>query len=117
MMSMLLYVIARDYSSKKDELIPGVWIEVNANHVIRIAVLRTPQPYINALTIFTLEMRETMVKMLPEVLLDLSKISDTKAIASPMLEFLSSQYSPFKQHYFLIHYLYRSNSIVVQHPQ
>lgn len=33
-----------------------------------------------------------MVKMLPEVLLDLSKISDTKAIASPMLEFLSSEY-------------------------
>lgn len=56
------------------------------------AVLRTPQPYINALTIFTLELRETMVKMLPEVLLDLSKISDTKAIASPMLEFLSSKY-------------------------
>lgn len=55
------------------------------------AVLRTPQPYINALTIFTLETRETMVKMLPEVLLDLSKISDTKAIASPMLEFLSSE--------------------------
>ncbi|XP_037293673.1 tuberin isoform X2 [Manduca sexta] len=53
-------------------------------------VLRTPQPYINALTIFTLETRETMVKMLPEVLLDLSKISDTKAIASPMLEFLST---------------------------
>ncbi|CAH0398123.1 unnamed protein product [Chilo suppressalis] len=53
-------------------------------------VLRTPQPYINALTIFTLEMRETMVRMLPEVLLDLSKISDTQAIASPMLEFLST---------------------------
>ncbi|CAH2211375.1 jg22687 [Pararge aegeria aegeria] len=48
-------------------------------------------PYINALTIFTLETRDTMVKMLPEVLLDLSKISDTKAIASPMLEFLSSE--------------------------
>lgn len=56
-----------------------------------VAVLRTPQPYINALTMFTLETRETMVKMLPEVLLDLSKISDTKAIASPMLEFLSSK--------------------------
>ncbi|XP_072932345.1 tuberin [Epargyreus clarus] len=53
-------------------------------------VLRTPQPYINALTLFTLETRDTMVKMLPEVLLDLSKISDTKAIASPMLEFLST---------------------------
>lgn len=54
-------------------------------------MLRTPQPYINALTMFTLETRDTMVKMLPEVLLDLSKISDTQAIASPMLEFLSSK--------------------------
>lgn len=53
-------------------------------------MLRSPQPYINALTIFTLETRDTMVKMLPEVLLDLSKISDTKPIASPMLEFLST---------------------------
>ncbi|CAK1546878.1 unnamed protein product [Leptosia nina] len=53
-------------------------------------VLRTPQPYIAALTMFALETRETMVRMLPEVLLDLSKISDTKAIASPMLEFLST---------------------------
>ncbi|XP_013168999.1 PREDICTED: tuberin [Papilio xuthus] len=53
-------------------------------------VLRQAQPYINALTIFTLETRETMGKMLPEVLLDLSKISDTQAIASPMLEFLST---------------------------
>ncbi|KAL4721281.1 hypothetical protein ACJJTC_011812 [Scirpophaga incertulas] len=53
-------------------------------------VLRSPQPYMNALTIFTLEMRDTMVKMLPEVLLELSKISDTKPIANPMLEFLST---------------------------
>ncbi|CAG9092839.1 unnamed protein product [Plutella xylostella] len=55
-------------------------------------VLRQPssQQCINALTIFTLEARDTMVKMLPEVLLDLSKISDTKAIACPMLEFLST---------------------------
>ncbi|VVC95469.1 unnamed protein product [Leptidea sinapis] len=52
-------------------------------------VLRTPQQYIMALTAFALETRDTMVRMLPEVLLDLSKISDTKAIASPMLEFLS----------------------------
>lgn len=58
---------------------------------VHVAVLRTPQPYINALTMFTLEARDTMVKMLPEVLLDLSKISDTQAIASPMLEFLSSE--------------------------
>lgn len=65
---------------------------INAGSCHVCAVLRTPQPYINALTIYTLETRETMVKMLPEVLLDLSKISDTKAIASPMLEFLSSEF-------------------------
>ena len=46
-----------------------------------------------ALALFTLEARDTMVKMLPEVLLDLSKISDTALIACPMLEFLSSKYT------------------------
>ncbi|KAI8435494.1 hypothetical protein MSG28_003791 [Choristoneura fumiferana] len=52
--------------------------------------LRAQQPYMAALTLFTLEARDTMVKLLPEVLLDLSKISDTKLIAAPMLEFLST---------------------------
>lgn len=55
-------------------------------------VLRSPAPYIAALTVFCLETRDTMVRMLPEVLLDLSKISDTQPIAGPMLEFLSSEY-------------------------
>ncbi|CAG4992292.1 unnamed protein product [Colias eurytheme] len=74
----------------------NAYLEPNTQrHVVRCLlkhgmVLRTPQPYINALTLFTLETRETMVRMLPEVLLDLSKISDTQAIASPMLEFLST---------------------------
>lgn len=36
-------------------------------------------------------MRDTMVKLLPEVLLDLSKISATVYIAIPILEFLSSK--------------------------
>lgn len=46
---------------------------------------------ISALTICTLEMRDVMVKMLPEVLLDLSKISATVYNAIPILEFLSSK--------------------------
>lgn len=50
------------------------------------------QQCVSALTIFTLEMRDTMVKLLPEVLLDLSKISATVYIAVPILEFLSSEY-------------------------
>ncbi|KAI4456255.1 tuberin [Holotrichia oblita] len=45
---------------------------------------------ITALTICTLEMREVMVKMLPQVLLSLSKISATDRIAIPVLEFLST---------------------------
>ncbi|XP_077299280.1 TSC complex subunit tuberin isoform X2 [Arctopsyche grandis] len=48
------------------------------------------QQCVTALTIFTLEMRDTMVKLLPEVLLDLSKISATVYIAIPILEFLST---------------------------
>lgn len=51
---------------------------------------------ITALTICTLEMREVMVKMLPQVLLSLSKISATDRIAIPVLEFLSSKLSYFK---------------------
>lgn len=47
---------------------------------------------ISALTICTLEMRDVMVKLLPEVLLNLSKISATIHIAFPVLELLSSKY-------------------------
>lgn len=53
-------------------------------------VPRGSNPCIAALTICTLEMREAMVKMLPEVLLNMSKISATIYIAIPVLEFLSS---------------------------
>lgn len=48
------------------------------------------QHCITALTTCTLEMQEVMVKLLPEVLLDLSKISTTPPIAIPVLEFLST---------------------------
>lgn len=53
-------------------------------------VLRSAAASITALSVFTLETREGMAKLLPELLLDLSKISDTAAIAGPMLEFLST---------------------------
>ncbi|CAH0564266.1 unnamed protein product [Brassicogethes aeneus] len=53
-------------------------------------VPRGSNPCISALTICTLEMREVMVKLLPEVLLNLSKISATVYIAIPVLEFLST---------------------------
>ncbi|XP_067006155.2 tuberin isoform X2 [Anabrus simplex] len=45
---------------------------------------------VTALTICTLEMRDAMYKLLPEVLLNLSKISATVHIAIPILEFLST---------------------------
>ncbi|CAH1986295.1 unnamed protein product [Acanthoscelides obtectus] len=51
---------------------------------------RSSRHCIAALTVCTLEMREVMVKMLPEVLLSLSKISATVHIAIPVLEFLST---------------------------
>lgn len=46
-----------------------------------------------ALTTCVLEMRDIMVKLLPEVLLNMSKLSATNQIAVPVLEFLSSEYS------------------------
>ncbi|XP_026278513.1 tuberin isoform X1 [Frankliniella occidentalis] len=45
---------------------------------------------ISALTTCTLEMKDAMYKLLPEVLLNLSKISDTVNIALPILSFLST---------------------------
>lgn len=51
---------------------------------------RSSKHSITALTICILEMKEAMVKMLPEVLLNLSKISATIHISIPVLEFLST---------------------------
>ncbi|KAL1488930.1 hypothetical protein ABEB36_014716 [Hypothenemus hampei] len=45
---------------------------------------------ISALTICTLEMKEVMVKILPLVLLEFSKMSPTNHVAVPVLEFLST---------------------------
>lgn len=53
---------------------------------------RCTRPVVMALTTCILEMRDTMVKLLPEVLLSMSKLSATAQIAVPVLEFLSSEY-------------------------
>lgn len=55
-------------------------------------VNRCVRPVIMALTTCILEMRDIMVKLLPEVLLNMSKLSATAQIAVPVLEFLSSKY-------------------------
>lgn len=51
---------------------------------------KSSKPCISALTICTLEMKDVMVKILPEVLLNLSKMSPTNHVAVPVLEFLST---------------------------
>lgn len=50
----------------------------------------TAKTCVVALTISALEMKETMYKLLPGVLLSLSKISATVSIAPNILEFLST---------------------------
>uniref|UniRef100_A0AAU7B8N1 Tuberin n=1 Tax=Pyrrhocoris apterus TaxID=37000 RepID=A0AAU7B8N1_PYRAP len=52
--------------------------------------IRSARQCVFALTLCVLEMQDTMVKLLPEVLLNLSKISATIHIAIPILEFLST---------------------------
>jgi hypothetical protein len=44
-------------------------------------------------------MKDAMYKLLPEVLLNLSKISATVHIAIPILEFLSSKYTLYEYSY------------------
>ncbi|XP_050296204.1 tuberin isoform X2 [Anthonomus grandis grandis] len=51
---------------------------------------KSSKPCISALTICTLEMKDAMVKTLPEVLLALTKMSPTNHVAVPVLEFLST---------------------------
>lgn len=52
--------------------------------------LRNPRVCVNALTVMLLEMPEMMLRLLPDVLLQMSKMSSTVTVAVPVLEFLSS---------------------------
>ncbi|XP_055707088.1 tuberin isoform X2 [Phlebotomus papatasi] len=51
---------------------------------------RNPRVCVHALTIMTLEIPDTFIKYAPEVLLEMSKISNTQLVAIPVLEFLST---------------------------
>lgn len=53
--------------------------------------LRNPRVCVNALTVMLLEMPEMMLRLLPDVLLQMSKMSSTVTVAVPVLEFLSSK--------------------------
>lgn len=52
---------------------------------------RIPQVCVHALTVMLLEMPEMMLRHLPDVLLEMSKMSTTGKVAVPVLEFLSSK--------------------------
>lgn len=53
---------------------------------------RNPQVCVHALTVMLLEMPEMMLRHLPDVLLEMSKMSTTVNVAVPVLEFLSSKF-------------------------
>ena len=53
----------------------------------------------NSLRICTLEMQDAMMRSLPSVLLQLSKISATVYMAIPVLAFLSSEYYITRRHH------------------
>lgn len=53
---------------------------------------RRPRICVDALTVMLLEMPEMMLRHLPEVLLEMSKMSTTVNVAVPVLEFLSCKY-------------------------
>lgn len=58
---------------------------------------RNPQVCVHALTVMLLEMPEMMLRHLPDVLLEMSKMSTTVNVAVPVLEFLSSKYTKVSQ--------------------
>lgn len=53
--------------------------------------LRNPRVCVNALTVMLLEIPEMILRQLPDVLLQMSKMSSTVTVAVPVLEFLSSE--------------------------
>lgn len=52
---------------------------------------RNARVCVQAMTVMTLEMPDTFFRFVPEILLGLSKVSQTVQVASPVLEFLSSK--------------------------
>lgn len=52
---------------------------------------RHPRVCVHALTVALLEMPEMMLRHLPDILLEMSKMSTTLNVAVPVLEFLSSK--------------------------
>lgn len=64
---------------------------------------RCVRPVVMALTTCILEMRDIMFKLLPEVLLSMSKLSATVLIAVPVLEFLSSELNKIKIYSFIVY--------------
>lgn len=54
--------------------------------------LRNPRVCVNALTVMLLEIPDMLLRQLPEVLLQMSKMSSTVTVAVPVLEFLSSEW-------------------------
>lgn len=62
--------------------------------------LRNPRVCVNALTVMLLEIPEMILRQLPEVLLQMSKMSSTVTVAVPVLEFLSSKWRRVALHSF-----------------
>lgn len=58
---------------------------------------------VSALTLCVLEMRDSMIKLLREVVLNLTKITATVQNAQPILEFLSSKLCHSAVNFFLGH--------------
>lgn len=56
-------------------------------------IYRCAKQCVVALTMCTVEMPDIMIKLLPALIVKLTHISATVAMASPMLEFLSSEFS------------------------
>lgn len=55
-------------------------------------IYRCAKQCVVALTMCTVEMPDIMIKLLPALIVKLTHISATVAMASPMLEFLSSEH-------------------------
>lgn len=63
-------------------------------------IYRCAKQCVVALTMCTVEMPDIMIKLLPALIVKLTHISATVTMASPMLEFLSSEFLLFLSVFF-----------------
>lgn len=87
-LKLTMFIVSMQYFHKIDDKI----IKCLQNGLLVTGKCLVSRQCILALTVCAIEMQDAMMKLLPEILANLSKISAIVPLAIPKLEFLSRMY-------------------------